>query len=490
MNSKKSPEEKEIDRLLDLLKDEDYDVRNKAALVLRTVSEKNELVVPTLIKALKSEHQIIREKAAQILGWIGEKSKPAVTALIEALEDKHVNVRITTAYALGAIGENAELAVPALIEALKHEYADLRYTAAWALAEMGEKAEPAVPALIEALNDKSGGVRTEAARALAEIGEKAEPAVLALIEALNDKSGGVQYEAARAISRFGEDVKKSAIIKLKVLITKEQDNNNKFKLTESLIQIEGKEGEGTKIIEDLKKKRKLTEWQIKRFNYICQKLRIEEQVEEVKKGVHSVQKTTKSMRKRVEEEPEITGKELMVPIKRIEATFTTLPKKILELTQLIQEMLQVKRINFPRSVLETKLNELTNEVEFQKLLMTILPDLGFENCELCHGVLELGKDIVGITYDNFKILEGNAFVVKFGRISKSVINAILNQIRECANKKYTHPNLGSITIKRIYVVTNETLTAHAKDSIEKDTQSITQMISFIDKYALLEQTKN
>ncbi|MHA1364948.1 MAG: hypothetical protein ACTSP5_00860 [Candidatus Heimdallarchaeota archaeon] len=122
--------------------------------------------------------------------------------------------------------------------------------------------------------------------------------------------------------------------------------------------------------------------------------------------------------------------------------------------------------------------------------MTILPDLGFENCELSHGVLESGKDIVGITYDNFRIPECNAFVVKFGKIGKNVINAILSQIRECANKKYTHPNLGSIAIKRIYVVTNETLTPHAKDSIEKDTQSITQMISFIDKYTLLERTKN
>ncbi|MHA1355369.1 MAG: HEAT repeat domain-containing protein, partial [Candidatus Heimdallarchaeota archaeon] len=334
--------------------------------------------------------------AAQILGWIGEKSKPAVPALIEALEDKCINVRIYSAYALGSIGKNAELAVPALIVALKHDYLDLCCTAAWALAEMGEKAEPAVPSLIKALKGKEG-LRREAARALAEIGEKAEPAVQALIEALNDKSGGVQYEAARAISRFGEEVKKSAILELKILITKEQDNNNKFKLTESLIQIEGKEGEGTKIIEDLKEKGKLSKWQIKRFNYICQKLRIEEQFEEVQKGLQSAQETTKSMRKSVEEQPEIPGKELMEPIKRIEATITPLPKTIIELTQLIKEILQVKRINFPRPIIKKKLNELVNEDEFQELLMTILPDLGFENCELSHGVLESGKDIVGIT---------------------------------------------------------------------------------------------
>ena len=151
---------------------------------------------------------------------------------------------------------------------------------------------------------------------------------------------------------------------------------------------------------------------------------------------------------------------------------------------------QFKRINLPRSVLEKKLEELSNEKEFQGLLMAILPDLGFENCELNHGVLESGKDIIGISYDNFRIPEGNAFVIKLGKIGKNVINDIINQIRECSYKKYTHPNLRSISIKRIYVVTNETFSPHAKDAIEKETQSITQMISFIDKYALLERTKN
>ena len=163
-------EEKEIEKLIKQLKDEDKDVRGSAIWALGRIGEKAEKAVPALIEALKDKAEAVRSGAAQALGRFDEKAEKVVPALIEALKDEAEDVRDSAVWALLGIGEKA---VPALIEALKDEAVHRR--AIWALGRMGEKAEKAVHALIETLKDEA--VCWGAAYALGAIGEKAVPSL-------------------------------------------------------------------------------------------------------------------------------------------------------------------------------------------------------------------------------------------------------------------------------------------------------------------------
>ena len=60
--------------------------------------------VQALIADLKDEDQEVRERAAHTLGEIGDVAKEAVPALIAALKDKDKGVRGGAVYALGQIG--------------------------------------------------------------------------------------------------------------------------------------------------------------------------------------------------------------------------------------------------------------------------------------------------------------------------------------------------------------------------------------------------
>ena len=122
--------------------------------------------VKLLKELLKDEDAEVRRRAAEALGKIGDRR--AVELLIEALRDGNPMVRIAAAEALGKIGDKR--AVEPLIEALKDENAGVREAAAWALGEIGDKR--AVEPLIEALKDEDEWVRLKAAWALRAIATK------------------------------------------------------------------------------------------------------------------------------------------------------------------------------------------------------------------------------------------------------------------------------------------------------------------------------
>ncbi len=88
-----------LSALIEALKDEDSEVRWRAALALGKIGDKS--AVPVLIKSLKDERFVVRYSAAEALGRIGDAS--AVPALIKALMDEDDFVRLRTAKVLGKI---------------------------------------------------------------------------------------------------------------------------------------------------------------------------------------------------------------------------------------------------------------------------------------------------------------------------------------------------------------------------------------------------
>ncbi len=189
------------------LKDENKQVRWRAASALAEIGAEASSAVPALIVTLQDEDEYIRRIAAYALGKIGLEASAAVPKLIDGLQDEDRNLRMVAAYALGKIGAEASSAVPALIVALQDANAEVRLNAATALGRIGADAKTAVPALIAALQDKDKYVRQAAADALGHFGVKAKTAVPALISALHDENKYVRLNAAAALGRIGLEAK-------------------------------------------------------------------------------------------------------------------------------------------------------------------------------------------------------------------------------------------------------------------------------------------
>ncbi len=148
-----------IERLKD--KDEDKNVREWVIQVLGEIGDAS--AVPVLIERLKDKDTSIRRGAALALGYIRDAS--VVPVLIERLKDKDMEMRLRTAQALGEIGDAS--AVPSLVKSLKDKFWEVRKYVVQALGEIGDAS--AVPHLIEVLGDRNKYVREYGALALKEI---------------------------------------------------------------------------------------------------------------------------------------------------------------------------------------------------------------------------------------------------------------------------------------------------------------------------------
>jgi len=124
--------------------------------------------VKDLTSMLKDENKQVREKAARSLGGFGPAAKEAVPALIESLKDKGIASfggpnQGFAAVALGQIGQDA---VPALVEALKDKDKSVSRLAAYALGQIGQEAKAVVPSLEELLKKEKVEYVRRAAAAL------------------------------------------------------------------------------------------------------------------------------------------------------------------------------------------------------------------------------------------------------------------------------------------------------------------------------------
>ncbi|MDJ0771981.1 MAG: HEAT repeat domain-containing protein [Mastigocoleus sp. MO_167.B18] len=203
-----------------------------------------EPAVGALIEALKNEDSNLRWRAASVLSDIGVEAAPAVEALTLALQDDDPQVRLYATIALGNIGEAAKPAVPSLIAALQDKEQYVRIYAPSALRKIGVEAKVAVPALIGALKDNNVGVRLNAAYALGAMGSDASSAIPNLIKLLDDEKSYVRHAAVKGLggiaAGFQDEAAKLSSSKLAhvisdfepVLKTLEENENNKFTLEE------------------------------------------------------------------------------------------------------------------------------------------------------------------------------------------------------------------------------------------------------------------
>jgi hypothetical protein len=105
----------------------------------------DEAAVPVLIELLKDEDSDVRGEAARALGRAGPRARGAIPALVELVSDGQVNevsVHELAAEALGRMGRDARAAVPALLALSRdeREHVSVRHNAAEALKQIDPQA--------------------------------------------------------------------------------------------------------------------------------------------------------------------------------------------------------------------------------------------------------------------------------------------------------------------------------------------------------------
>jgi hypothetical protein len=89
-----------VRRLVEALKDPDFEVRQNLALALAKIGPPS---VEPLVEALKDPLPERRAAAAYALALIGPPARAALPALLKALDDKDVDVRRQASYAISRL---------------------------------------------------------------------------------------------------------------------------------------------------------------------------------------------------------------------------------------------------------------------------------------------------------------------------------------------------------------------------------------------------
>ncbi|NEO93624.1 MAG: NACHT domain-containing protein [Moorea sp. SIO3G5] len=195
--------------LLTRLKDENFDVRRRAAKTLGNLGNNSEDVVSALRALLQHDEPFVRENAANALGRLGNSSETVVSAFLTQLEDPDFCVRERAAHALGKLGNSSETVVNPLLARLKDDKSNVRMRVAYALGELGNSSETVVKALLARLQDDDSFVRGQAARGLGRLGNSSETVVEPLRKRVQDDKSYVRAWAAHALVQLdnsSEDV--------------------------------------------------------------------------------------------------------------------------------------------------------------------------------------------------------------------------------------------------------------------------------------------
>ncbi len=167
------------EQLIQMLKDDDAEVRTDAAFMLGKMKDRN--AIRHLRSLLYDKRSIVRAQAADALVRIG--TPEALLQLANATRDAAISVRENAAYALGESGDSS--AVQPLIRLLKDKITSVRIASIDALAQIRDP--QAIPSLYSMLNDDDPEVRERAGNAL-----KNHTDIQSLIDALSNKSMNVK----------------------------------------------------------------------------------------------------------------------------------------------------------------------------------------------------------------------------------------------------------------------------------------------------------
>ncbi|NER90813.1 HEAT repeat domain-containing protein [Moorena sp. SIO3A2] len=192
-----------INALLARLMDDKSFVRGSAANALRNLGNSSETIINALLALLRDDKSFVRWEAANALGKLGNSSETLVSALLAGLMDYESDVRVRSADALGKLGNSSETVINALLALLRDYESDVRVRAAEALVKLGNSSETVINALLALLRDDKSFVRGRSAEALGKLGNSSETVINALLARLMDDKSFVRGSAANALGKLG-----------------------------------------------------------------------------------------------------------------------------------------------------------------------------------------------------------------------------------------------------------------------------------------------
>jgi HEAT repeat protein len=179
--------------LVQMLRDEDQNVRFQAVLALGAMTPPPRDAVPALAEALAREEN----RGCLLLGLriLAELDTDAAVAMLASVLNGHPKMRqrIWAATELGTLGVKAQAAVPAVRDALKESKPALQLSAAQSLWRITHQADDIIPVLCEMIRPLDKDWQEEASRPgspipsmqlLLEMGPQAEAAIPTLMQVI------------------------------------------------------------------------------------------------------------------------------------------------------------------------------------------------------------------------------------------------------------------------------------------------------------------
>jgi HEAT repeat protein len=164
-------------------------------------------VVPPLVKSLKDDDAEIRWRAAKWLGALGTNANAAVPNLMECLKDADNETRARAALALGPVGANPNVAIPGLLNLMTNGNGDRdKHFAIVAIGNLGPDARAVVPMLADMLSVTNADDWSTVVETLASIGHGAEAAVPVLLKRV-ERSDYYSLEETEALGKIGAAAK-------------------------------------------------------------------------------------------------------------------------------------------------------------------------------------------------------------------------------------------------------------------------------------------
>ena len=224
------------------LKSKDVEVRRQTLGSLNH-SDLSEALMPDMLELLKDDDGEVRSMAATAVGTHGELALPGVPALIAQLKgDGHKEARETAARALGRIGKavktDRDAVAPLRQAADKDADPVTRVVALGALAMMDEDVAGQVTAMRKYLHDDDPLVRMKACHALGMLGAAAKAAAPEIVPVLEQETDPHRRGyVARSLGDTGDAASLPALYKA---LKKETDDGAKGEIRGAIAKLGGK----------------------------------------------------------------------------------------------------------------------------------------------------------------------------------------------------------------------------------------------------------
>ncbi len=167
----------------DLLKEEDWSVRNQVLMVLGNMGADASIALPQIMAVLDDENEHVRRSAASALTRVPATTRETRLALVQALESDDRYLRTQAGYALAKAKDGSAVVAAELARIAASENRQASMTAFNVLEK--QSAADVVPLLVPMLISDDQQIRQNAARVIGNFGPEASAAVPTLITLLD-----------------------------------------------------------------------------------------------------------------------------------------------------------------------------------------------------------------------------------------------------------------------------------------------------------------